>query len=315
MSPIAASFRGLSRVLGSPVLVIWLHLVNLLVALPLAAVMAGSIESSLEGSLVQESLRIGFDMGWYGEYEARAKGLERTLTPSVVGVGAFLDNLEAWLNGTLFGMFPGLVALGVLYAFLWSFFLGGILHRYGDDAGLFRFPEFFSQGATFFFRFARLALFAGVLYYVIYRLSAWLFGWIEEATRDVTVEETVLGYVAAASLFVAFLLTFVNMTFDYAKIATFRENRRSMLLATAKGFGFVLANLGRTLTLYYGLALVLAGLLALYAFMAPGAGQATSFGVLVAFLSGQAYLVAKLVLRLTFYASQMALYDAVVSGR
>lgn len=315
MSPIAAAFRGLSRVLGAPVLVIWLWLVNFIVALPFAVAMAGSIEDSLGGSLVQESLRVGFDMGWYGEYDSQAKGLERTLSPSLVGLGAFLDNVEDWLNGSLFEKFSGVVGLGILYALLWSFFLGGILHRYSDGAGLFRLPEFFSQGGTFFFRFLRLAILAGALYYLIYRLSAWLFRRIETATRDVTVEETVLGYVVAGSLFVAFLLTFVNLAFDYAKIATFRENRRSMLLAALKGFGFVLANLGRTMTLYYGLGFVGLVLLGVYALVAPGAGQMALPSVLFAFLIGQLYLVAKLVLRLTFYAGQMSLYESAGLGR
>lgn len=315
MSPIAAGLRGMAKVLGSPGLVFWLFFVNLVAALPLAVVMSGSIERSIGPSLVRENLRNGFDMGWFGEYQAQAKGVETTLSPSVVGVGAFLDNIEDWLNGGLFEKSPEIVGAGVLYALLWSLFLGGILHRYSDGSGLFRLSEFFSQGGAFFFRFVRLAVLSGGLYYSIYRLSAWLFGWIERTTRDVTVEETILGYVVAGTLLVGLLLTFVNMAFDYAKVATFRENRRSMLLAMLKGFGFVLGNLGRTMTLYYGLGFVGLSLLGLYSLVAPGAGQANVPSVVFAFLVGQVYLVAKLVLRLTFYAGEMYLYESVTTGR
>jgi hypothetical protein len=315
MSPVKASFKGLARVLSSPMLVLWLWLFNLVAALPLALVMAGSIESSIGASLVQQKLREGFDMGWFGEYHSRAEGIETTLSPSVVGVGAFLDNVEAWFDGGLFESFRGLAAVGVLYAVVWALFLGGVLHRLGGGAGMFRLSEFLSQGGAFFFRFFRLAVLSGVLYYLVYRFSAWMFGRIQESTRDVTVEKTVLTYVILAAVLVVVLLAFVNMAFDYAKIATFKENRRSMVLAALKGFGFVLGNLGKTWTLYLGLGLVGVFLLGVYWLVAPGPGQATALGVAVAFLVGQAYLVAKLVLRLTFYAGEMSLYESAEPGR
>ncbi len=310
MSSLSAAFSGLGRVLSSPSLVFWLWLVNVMVAIPLAVAMAGSIQDSIGASLVQQNLRDGFDMGWYGEFDARAKGIEKTLSPSLVGAGAFLDNIEAWLNGGLFEMLPALVALGVIYALLWALLLGGILHRYADGRGLFRLSELFSHGGEFFFRFVRLAVISGFLYYLAYRFAGFLFGRIEDAMRDVTVEKTVLGYLAAAFLLVAVLLTFINMAFDYAKIGTYKENRRSMILAAVNGFRLVLRNLGRTTVLYYGLGLFGLLLLGAYHAVSPGPGQASAPSVAFAFLVGQAYLVAKLVLRLTFYAGQMALYES-----
>lgn len=310
MSAVGAGFHGLGKVLRSPLLVLWLWIVSVVVALPAAALMARSLEDSIGGSLVYEKLRDGFDMGWYGEFRSSAEGIEKTFTPTVVGIGPFLDNAEAWLNGSLFETHPGLLGLGLLYAALWALLLGGILHRLSNGHGLFRLGDFFSRGGEFFFRYLRLAVIGGVLYYLVYRFASWLFVWIEAQSRDVTVEETVLGYVVAGSLLVGFLLTFVNMAFDYAKIATFKENRRSMLLAAVRGFGFVLSHPGSTMVLYYGLALVALVLLWAYSVVAPGTGQATLPGIAIAFLIGQAYLVAKLVLRLTFYSSQMALYES-----
>ena len=57
----------------------------------------------------------------------------------------------------------------------------------------------------------------------------------------------------------------------------------------------------------------LAGVLMLlvYNVIAPGVGQSSASGVAIAFLIGQAYLVAKLVLRLTFYAGEIVLFDGV----
>ncbi len=310
MSSLKAAFSGFGRVLGSPTLVLVLWISNVVVAVPLAVSIAGSVQDSIGGSLVQQNLRGGFDMGWYGEFDARAKGIEKTFSPSIVGAGAFFDNVEAWLNGSLFEMLEALVALGFVYGLLWALFLGGILHRYSDRRGLFRLTDFFSHGAEFFFRFVRLAVLSGFLYYLVYRFAGWLFGRVEDATRDVTVERTVLTYVIAASVLVALLLTFVNMVFDYAKIAAYKENRRSMILAAIRGFRLVLGNLGRASVLYYGLGLFGLVLLGAYSLVAPGVGQASVPSVVFAFLVGQAYLVSKLVLRLTFYAGQLALYES-----
>jgi hypothetical protein len=311
MSSVKALFQGLGRVLASPALVLFLWLVSLLAATPLAISMASSIEESVGASLVHQKLRDGFDMGWYGEFAARAKGIEKTLSPSIVGAGAFFDNIEAWLNGRLFEMLPGLVALGVAYALLWALLLGGIFHRYAEGTGgRFRLAELLSHGAEFFFRFVRLAVISGFLYYLVYRFASWLFSWIEDRTRDATVERAVLAQVILGSLLVVLLLTLVNMAFDYAKIAAYKENRRSMILAAIRGFRLVLGNLGRTTLLYYGLGALGLVLLGAYHSMAPGPGQASASSIVLGFLVGQAYLVAKLVLRLTFYAGQMALYES-----
>lgn len=311
MSSMAAIFRGLFKVLGSPGLVVWLWMVNVAVALPLAAMMADSLEASIGASRVDEALTRGFDMGWFGEYQADAKGLEKTFTPTVVGVGAFLNNLDAWFNGSMFDGDSPLLGVGILYVLLWSLLTGGILERYSDGAGIFRLKEFFEKAGSHFFRFARLTVLSGILYYLIYRFAAWMFAAIEASTRDVTVEESIFAYVIAASALVVFLLALVNMAFDYAKIATYHENRRSMLLAALRGFGFVLTHPAKTISFYLGLGLVGAALLGLYSWIAPGALQSTTMGLILSFLVAQLYLITKLVLRLTFYAGQMEIYNSV----
>ncbi len=308
-----ALIKGFWRVISSPGLIVWLWLVSVVVALPLAWVMSESIESSLGGSLVSDKLREGFDMEWFGEFESGAKGLETTFTPTVTGVGAFYNNLEAWFSGDLFEMYPGLVGLGVLYALLWALFMGGVLERYAGSEGMFNLSRFFSTGGKFFFRFVRLAVLSGVLYYLVYRLGGWLFVWVEESTLDVTVEKTVLARLVLAAMVVGFLLTLVNMVFDYAKIAAFKEDRRSMLLAAFRGLGLVFSHPLKTMGLYYALIAVGVVLLVFYSAIAPGVHQSTTMGVLVAFLIGQGFLVARLIMRLWFYGGQMALYETITA--
>lgn len=303
-----AIFVGLWRAVSSPGMILWLWLVNVAVALPLAVLVSESLESSIGASQVHEALTAGFDLDWFDEFHDRAEGLDASFTPTVVGAGAFYNNLEDWVFGGLFEMFPGLVALGVLYALLWALFVGGILDRFSRP-GFFSLSRFFSAGGRFFFRFLRLAVLAAVLYYFVYQLSGWLFEKIGIWTRDVTVERTVLIYVLLGTAVVVFLLTLINAAFDYAKIATFVEDRHSMLLAALRGVRFVLSNPGKTLGFYYTLGIVGLLLLALYAFVAPGAAQSTTTSVALAFIIGQAYLVAKLMLRLAFYGGELAIYQ------
>jgi hypothetical protein len=309
-----ALIKGFWRVVSSPGLVLWLWFMNLVMALPLAWVMSASIQTSLGDSMVDDKLREGFDMGWFGEFEAHAKGLETTFTPTLSGAGAFYANLEAWLSGEIFGQIPLLAGVGILYGLVWALFLGGMLDRYAGSEGMFNLNRFFSLGGRFFFRFIRLAVFSGVLYYLIYRFAGWLFGWVEASTIDVTWERTVIFYTLSAAVLVAFLLTLVNMIFDYAKIAAFKEDRRSMILAALQGGKLVFSSPLKTMGLYYTLVAIGAVLLGFYASIAPGAGPSTASGVWVAFLIGQAFLIVRLMMRLWFYGGQMALYESMTSA-
>ena len=98
-------FVGLWRAVSSPGMVLCLWLVNVAVTLPAAVIMFDSLESSIGSSLVHEELASGFDMDWYGEFQQGSGGLEATFTPTVVGAGAFYNNIEGWLYGGLFEWF------------------------------------------------------------------------------------------------------------------------------------------------------------------------------------------------------------------
>jgi hypothetical protein len=83
-----------------------------------------------------------------------------------------------------------------------------------------------------------------------------------------------------------------------------------MSLAALRGFGFAFSFPGKAFGLYYGLIAVSGLLLAAYALVAPGAGQSKTWTVLLVFLLGQLFLIAKLVMRLTLYAGQTELFKA-----
>lgn len=289
-------------------LLLGLWLINLLFAVPAAAVLGHALQDSLGESRLADNLRSGFDMGWYGEFKADAKGIETTFAPTLTGAGGAFRNLEGWATGDLFRSFPGVVALGLGYALLWALLVGGVVRRYVETDQAWGPSRFLEAGARFFFRFARLAILSAPLYLAIYWLYRKCLTRLETVTRDVTAERTVLLYCMAVVLVVGFLLVLVHVCFAYAKIATVLEDRRSMLLAALRGVGFVLQHPGRTLGLYLLVALVSGLVLALYAWIAPGATQSSWATVILAFLLGQAYLLVRLLMQLSLLGGQLALY-------
>jgi hypothetical protein len=312
MSFLAAIGAGARRVLGAPRMLAAIWLVGFLVALPAAWAMSSILEESLGASLVQENLREGFDLEWYWLFEAGAQGIATTFGPGVVGASAFYKNLEAWITGNLFGAFPGVVAMGLLYALLWAFLLGGVLERLAHPEAPASLSRFVQAGGWYFLRFVRLALCTGVLYLLIYLAYRWIYGHLDLWTRDVTEEWKIfaLSLLVLADAF--FALVIVHVASDYAKIATVAREGRSMLHALGGGFRFIWLHLGAVSGIYFGLALVGAILLALYAMLAPGATQSTFAGVLFAFIVGQVFLLARLALRLTLLGSQTAYYQAMI---
>lgn len=304
-----ALIGGLGDALASPrqLVVLWLAL--LLVALPAGVLIEESIHASIGASRVDENLRQGLDLAWLSEYSSRARGLERSVRPSIVGRGAVFDNLESWFSGALF-LDTRTVAFGVAYALIWLLLLGGVLDRFARREHKFVAAPFMAAGARFFPRLLRLTVLSGVLYFGIYRLARWLFPWIERLTRDVTVERNLLLANLAGACVVVVLLGLVNLIFGYAKIAVVYEGRRSSLGALMRAARFVARHPGKTIGLYLLLALVALLVIALYAILAPGPGQSTTAGVALALLLGQLFLVARLAVRLTFFGAQMRLYES-----
>jgi len=300
MSALGVGFRAIR---GNVRLLVGLWLVGCAAAAPLALAVRSSIEASIGPSLVHESLRSGFDVGWHGEYAHAARGIERSVRPSMAGGGALLDNAEAWLTGGLFRQDPALVGIGVLYALLWAFLLGGVLDRLahpGDECPPGRFAR---ACGTYFPRFLRLGAISGVLYLLVYRFSGWLLERIDDWTRDVTSERAVLAATVAAWAAVALLLVVVHVWFTLAKISIVTGDRPGSLAAIWRAGGVLAGHPVRMLGVYLSYAALGAALVGLYVLVAPVAGPASILGLVLAFAFGQSLLMAKLALRLAVLAA------------
>ncbi|MFQ5718415.1 MAG: hypothetical protein ACE5IK_02590 [Acidobacteriota bacterium] len=299
---------GLQTVVCERRLVVALWLINLLIAWPAASVVSAALGDAIGSSQVSESLTQGFDMGWFGEFQHEARGLATTFSPTLEGGGAFLDNLEAWVSGTLFGRYPVVIGAAAGYMAVWLLLIGGVIDRFAVDRGDRSVATFIGAGGRTLIRFFRLALLSAVVYVAIFAAQRAVFSRLGDWTRESTRETPVLIMSLAIYATTAAALLLAHLCFAYAKIATVVEERRSMVLAAIRGLAFVLLHPRQTLGMAGGVLLAAGVGLVLYTWLAPGAGQASAITVGAAFLFGQLFLLTRLVLRLTHLAGQTALY-------
>ena len=293
---------------GAPILLAGMCLLTLLVALPLSLALRGMLAEHFGSSLSAGGSSAGADYQWWQEFLSQASGLGATFTPSIIGFGAVLDNLDALLeNAPMAATIAGVTAAWLL---LWSFLSGGVIDRLTRGRPT-RSHGFFAACGIHFWRFLRLGLFAWLVYYVLFGS---LHGWIlsdlyGRLVHDLTVERTAVLVRLAGYLLFGAALIFFNVVFDYARIRIVVEDRRSAIGGIVAGARFVRRHFGRVSALYLLNALAFVVLLALYALLSPGA-PGSGAGMWAVLLLGQAYIVARHYLKLLFYASQTALFQA-----
>jgi hypothetical protein len=140
-------------------------------------------------------------------------------------------------------------------------------------------------------------------------LHPWLFERLyPRLIRTVDVERTAFSIRVGLYLVFGVVLGACNLVFDYAKVRAVVEDRRSALGAVASGLRFVRRNLGAAVTLYLLDVALFAATLAAYAGVAPGAGG-TGWSMWIGFGIAQLYILARLCVKLIFWASEAALFQ------
>lgn len=116
----------------------------------------------------------------------------------------------------------------------------------------------------------------------------------------------VAGWIRMAVVF--FLISTVNMIFDYAKVICVADGKHSAFRSTFGAFRFVAAHPGRTTAVYW--TTVGVGLLFLLAYhgITEAAGQGSIAMVALVFVVRQAYVVARMWVRLWTWSSEMHVY-------
>ena len=299
---------GLRRVVRAPVILAGAAMLTVLLALPLGLLLRGELLRALGESVVAEAMADGVAWDWWQQFSSQATGLARSFTTSVIGFAAVVANLSALLDGN--GQDPVIVAMVLTYLGIWTVFSGGVLDRYARNRAT-RSAGFFSACGLYGSRLLRLAIIAGLTYGFLFGVvHGWLFDDLYEAmTRNLTAERLAFAVRAALYLVFGLLLVGVSLVFDYARVRAVVEDRRSMIGALMAGGRFVRRCPGMCAGLYLANGLVLLAVMASYAMMAPRAGS-TGLSLWLAFLTGQAYLMARLASKLLFYAAEIACFQS-----
>lgn len=299
---------GFRRVLGVPAVIVGVLVTTFLTALPLAVVMRNLLQDGFGRSEEAAAMAGAFHLDWWQEFAAGASGLGTTFGPSLIGFAGTMDNVSrlADANGL---MWPLAVAVAV-YLGAWVFLTGGILDRYARQRPT-RSVGFFSACGVFFFRFLRLALLAGAAYWFLFAtVHPYLFDtWLDPLTDGLAVERVEFAWRLVMYAVFALLLGVVNVVIDYAKIRAVVEDRRSMIGALLASIGFIVRHPGRVTGLYLLNTLTFLVLIALWALVAPGVGGLGA-SMWLGLAAGQLYILARLVLKLHFLASQTSLFQA-----
>ena len=106
-------------------------------------------------------------------------------------------------------------------------------------------------------------------------------------------------------------MSLLFMIFDYTRIRMVVDDRTSALASTAAGARFAVPRFARTYGLYLLLTAIGVLFVIVYALLEKSMPQETYWPLVFLFILQQLYMVARLWLKATFYASQITMYRAV----
>lgn len=302
LSVSSAFVDGLMRVKRAPWLVIGLWLATVVVALPFAMMLQTLIGDHLGASLAAQAAADSVNYDWWNEFLAQTSGIGVSFVPAILGFAAVMKNLSTVADTT---RLPAVIAIAVAAHMLVSLFLiGGAMDRLARDRAVGA-GAFFSACGVYAVRFVRLAIIATAAYWVLLiPYHAMLFDDLYPALIDGVTERTAFVYRAFLYLLFVAPLLLVNVIIDYAKVRAVVEDRRSMIGALVSGWRFVRRHPVAAIGLYALDALLFLVVIGLYFLAAPGANHNA-----LAFAVGQLYIVLRVVVRLQFAASQIALFQ------
>lgn len=302
---LGAFVEGWRRALRAPVVTVGVLALTWLIAMPLASGLRDQISQQLGASRTGDRVAGGWDDEWAAEFAADAHGIASSFTHEVLGFGGTLATLSRLLDGQAL---PRALSTAIgAYLLLWIFLSGGVLDRFARARPVAT-STFFATCGVFFFRFLRMAVVVGALYWAVFRwIQPWLLGTLFDwSTRDLTNEHQ--GLVLRGWLYGALVvvLAFVNLVADIAKVRAVLEDRHSAIASLLAGFRFVRRRFWRCGGLYLINVVGLLVLARLWLQIAPTASDPDWR----ALLAGQVYLVARIWARLAFMASEVVFFQA-----
>ena len=309
MKSLINAIKGFKATKKAVRMVALLFILNLFFSAILAVPMYHSLKDSFGDSLVGERMAKGFDMLWWEEYRDQSEGLERTFTPSVIGKGAILNNLESLVLMTFSSLPPAVLIFGLVYIIFRTFLAGGILSTFDRRETQFSLKKFFGGAGIYFFPFALVMLLSWVFYFGVLDILYRGFSSIRNSVAQTSFSEVTPFYLGLFfSVILLFILLLLQMLFDYARIQIVVEQRKNILIAVRDALTFTVKHPGSTLALFYMLMLVNILITLVYLLIQNLIPQNSVLGVIFVFLLQQIFIFTVIFTRCWLYASEMDLY-------
>jgi hypothetical protein len=317
LTALGAGFRSLGRNWGLVVLVL---LANLAFALVLAVPLSLQLEGDLAHRGASGGMMYGFDYDWWARWSEPQRGPASALAPDLLGTGFALKNLDLLLEGALpaglfarggrVGLDPTTLGVGALYLLLQVFLTGGLL-------GVFRAPRGgwtvrgLAHGSGFYFgRLVRVSLLALAAAGALFALNAPFARWVDGLAREAVSETTAIALDLGRHAALLLGLVLVHMVSSHAKVLVVREERLSAVLAFLSSLGFCARSFLAALGQYLVVGALGIGLVALVGALDGRFAVVGWRSQLVALVLFEAFVAARIALRLGLLASQVELQEA-----
>jgi len=302
-------------------LVVLVLVTNLAFALVLAVPLALQLESDLENRGASSAMMYGFDFDWWSHWSERQKGPESSLAPDLLGTGFALKNLDLLLKGWLpAGLFargsggppvdPVILGLGLCYLVLQAFLAGGLISVFRRPRGGWTLRGLVHGCGFYFGRMVRISLLALAAAWVVFALNAPFARWVDGLAREAVSGRSAILLTLGRHALLLVALLLVHMVFSHARVLVVREERLSAVLAFVSSLGFCARRFLPAFGQYLCTAALGVGLLALFAVVDSWLTVIGFRTQLVALVLFEAFVAARIALRLWLVASQVELQGA-----
>ena len=307
MIAVRAFAAGIWTVLRAPHTAIMIAILTVASMLPFALTLGDRLREALGNQPPINLDAEEIDAEWWMAFREQARGLEATFTPAVIGFAAPLENLSAVADGT---RRPLILLLPVaIYGLLWAFLWGGLIQRFaeGRRRGVRAFVE---SGLRTLLRFVAISVAAAAVAATLYlTVHALLFGPIYTWGAAVAGSER-NAFFWRVILYLVFgsLLAVLSLIADYARVASGLTEIPSVRDSVRVAIAFVRSHAGSVAAVFLLNGVLLVLLLVLY-----GLADRRFSGWRGVAL-GQAYIVARLGIRLVSIASEVRLFRSLAAA-